>query len=155
MFDAEMTEEGWIRYNELETVLLDRGLKSDKPDIMTPVGDRLAKSILKCALLIAASRQKSERVLIEKIDILRAIKYGEQWRAHAQEVMDNVGKGEVERRLDTILKAIKKQDSVSRSKIMQSYHLTARDASIIFETLEQRGLITRQRSGRTEILVAR
>ena len=155
MFDAEMTEEGWIRYNELETALLDRGLKSDKPDIMTPVGDRLAKSILKCALLIAASRQKSERVLIEKIDILRAIKYGEQWRAHAQEVMDNVGKGEVERRLDTILKAIKKQDSVSRSKIMQSYHLTARDASIIFETLEQRGLITRQRSGRTEILVAR
>lgn len=155
MFDAVMTEEGWIRYNELETALLEYGLKSDKPDIMTPVGDRLSKSILKCALLIAASRQKSDTVTIEKLDILRAIKYGEQWRAHAQEVMDNVGKGETERRLDTILNAIKRKDSVSRSQIMQAYHLTARDASVIFETLEQRGLITRQRSGRTELLTAR
>lgn len=35
---------------------------------------------------------------------------------------------------------------------MQGYHLTARDATNMFETLEQRGLIKRQRVGKTEML---
>lgn len=153
VYDAELTQEAWIRYNELETALLDAGLKSHAPDIMTPVGDRLAKSILKSALLLAAARQKKETVVVEKSDILRAIKYGEQWRAHAEEIIKNVGMGGAERQLDTIYKAIQRRgDGVSRSTLMQSYHLTARDTDQIFATLEQRGLIRRQRAGRTELL---
>jgi uncharacterized membrane protein len=156
VYDAEMETEAWIRYNELEALLLDKGLKTEKPDIMTPIGDRLAKSILKAAILIAASRQRNEegKVLITKLDILRAIRYGEQWRTHAQEVMDNVGKSQSERELDTILRAIRRAGTgVTRSVIMQNYHLSARDASLAFETLEQRGLITRQKAGRTELLI--
>lgn len=154
VFDAEMTEEAWVRYNILETALLQAGLKHQQADVMTPVGDRLAKSILKAAILLASSRQRNTKVVVEEIDILTAIKYGEQWRAHAEEIISQIGKGDSERKLDLILNAIKrKPQGVSRSTLMQSYHLDARTATQTFETLEQRGLITRQRSGRTEILI--
>lgn len=153
--DAIMTQEAWLRYNALESGLLQIGLESDKPDVFTPMGDRLAKSILKAALLLAAARQANEEIVIEVIDILRATRYGEQWRTHAQEVVDNVGKGASERLLDNIHEAIQKSlTGTSRSRIMQNYHLTARDATQMFDTLEQRGLITRQKVGRGEFLVA-
>ena len=154
--EAEMTDEAWLRYNELETYMLDIGLKHERPEVMTPVGDRLSKSILKCALLIAASRQRATDIVIELDDILRAIKYGEQWREHAAYIMDAVGKSATEKQYDTILGAVRRTESngVSRSKLMQSYHLTARDASQIFETLEQRGQIIRSKNGRTEMLYA-
>jgi hypothetical protein len=156
-FDAYLTDEAWIRYNQLESILLEAGLMSNKPDIMTPVGDRLAKSILKAAVLSSASRQKrdDDKIEVTVEDILRAIKYGEQWYIYAQEVMAAVGKGSAERSLDTMYNAIaRKQGGVTRSYMMQSYHLTARDADQIFATLEQRGLIRRQKQGRTELLTA-
>lgn len=153
--DAELTPDAWIRYNELETAMLDMGLKSEMPDVMTPVGDRLAKSILKAAVLLAAARQRGEGITVTKLDILRAIKYGEQWRVHAEDVMSNVGKGETERKYEAILRTIERGESgVSRSVIMQNHHLTARDADQTFATLEQRGLITRQKAGRTELLLS-
>lgn len=156
IFDAEMTVDAWIRYNEVETFLLDQGLKSDRPEIMTPIGDRLGKSILKAALLIAAARQREDKVVIEVQDVLRAIMYGERWRTYADDVMENIGKSQTERLLDTLYKAILKNPSgLSRSRLMQSYHLSAKDASFYFETLEQRGLISRQKAGRTELLTAR
>jgi hypothetical protein len=154
--DAVMSDEAWIRFNELEGVLLENGLKAEMPSIMTPVADRLAKSILKAALLICASRQKpddNDTITIELLDILRAIKYGEQWYAHALDVMENVGKGTEEKRIDTIVQNIQRHPGgLPRSMLMQSYHLTARDANHLFETLEQRGLIRRQRQGKTEVI---
>lgn len=154
--EAILTDEAWVRYNMLESVLLDYGLKSQHPEIMTPVGDRLAKSILKAAVLIASSRQKREEVVVELIDLLRAMKYGEKWRAYVGEVMLGLGKKQYERDLDRILNAItKKPEGIPRSKIMQTYHITARDANNIFDTLEQRGQISRHKSGRTELLVPR
>lgn len=155
-FEAELTEEAWLRYNTLEATLLEYGLASDRPEIMTPVGDRLAKSILKAAVLSAASNQRSEKVVVDVDDILRTIKYGETWYVCVQEVMDNVGKGAVERQYDNIVRICIRAGSkgVPRSVIMQNFHLNARDTTQVLETLEQRGLITRQRAGRTELVFA-
>lgn len=153
--EATMTPEAWIRYNELETALLEAGLTHERPDIMTPIGDRLAKSILKAALLLSASRQRSEGIQIEKSDILRAIKYGEQWHAHGKAVMEGVGRSVYERQLDSILNRVRvASPGLPRSVIMQNNHLNAREAALIAETLEQRGLIVRQKVGRSEMWVA-
>ena len=154
-YDVTLTDDAWVRYNMLESELLSIGLKHEHPEIMTPVGDRLAKSILKAAMLLAASRKQGDEVIMEEIDLLIAINYGEQWRMHAQEVMEQVGKGSSERQLDLIIKLIERRPGgISRSEVMQMHHLDARTASQTFETLEQRGLITRQKSGRTELLIA-
>lgn len=151
-FDAQLTPEAWIRYNEMETQMLDAGVKSDRPELMTPIYDRLSKSILKASVLLAASRKRSDPVVVEELDIVRAMCYGEEWRMYVRGVMDNIGKSKGERELDKVYNAIVREPGVSRSKIMQSYHLDSRAAAFLLETLEQRGRITRARQGRSEKL---
>jgi hypothetical protein len=152
-YEATMTEDAWVRYNQLEADLLAKGLNTERADIMTPVGARLANSILKAALLVAASRREGEQVIVQELDLLRAIKYGEQWAAHAYDVMENVGKGSAERLLDAILRTVvRNPNGVSRSTLMQAHHLTARDANNAFDTLEQRALVRRERRGKSEIV---
>lgn len=155
-FEAELTDDAWVRYNQLESTLLQAGLESNRPEIMTPVGDRLAKSILKAAVLQAASRQRAETILVEMEDLLRAISYGQEWYAYGKEVMDNVGKGAAERQFDNIVRAVARAGpkGLSRSIVMQNYHLNSRDTNQVLETLEQRGLITRNKAGRGEVLTA-
>jgi hypothetical protein len=149
-FQAKLTPEAWLRYNNLETEMLDVGMHSERPEIMTPVYDRLAKSILKSAVLLACTRQKANPVVVEEQDIVRAAVYGESWRMYVREVMNSVGLGPYERQLHNIINAVNKNPGVTRSTLMQNYHLNARDAGQIFETLEQRGLITRTKNGRAE-----
>ncbi len=146
-FTAQLTEDAWVRYNELEHLMLEQGLKSRQPDVMTPTYDRLSKSILKAAVLLASARRE-EVPTVTKDDILRAIFYGEQWKRYADEVISNVGLGQVERQLQTICRYIEKRPGVSRSVLMQNYHLSARESDQIFNTLEQRGLIIARRQGR-------
>ena len=150
--NAKLTPDAWFRYNQLEQQMLDSGIRSDRADIMTPTFDRLAKSILKAAVLLAATRQRNETIIVEVEDIIRAAVYGENWRMFVKEVMANVGKGQAERQLDNILGAIKRRPGVTRSYLMQAYHLSARDATQLFETLEQRNLIIRQKNGKAEVL---
>ena len=151
-FDSQLTPEAWRRYNEMEALMLDRGMKSQRPDIMTPVYDRLSKSILKASILLAASRKKQDPVVVELGDIVRAMVYGEQWREFADDVMNNVGMGQSERLLENIVKAIERRPGISRSALMQNHHLDARTANAVFETLEQRGRINRSRKGKSESL---
>lgn len=151
-FDAKLTPKAWERYNKLENDMLMAGLDSGRPEIMTPVNDRLSKSILKAAVLLAAANKRDEEVVVEEIDILRAIYYGNEWKQHVDVVMEDVGKGSTERLLMNVLRMIVRQPGVPRSKLMQAYHMTSRDANSLFDTMEQRGLITRERAGRTEQL---
>lgn len=150
--DARLTQEAWHRYNQLETQMLDIGVNSDRPEIMTPVYDRLSKSILKASVLLAASKKRSDPVVVEEEDVVRAAVYGESWRMYVRDVMANVGKGHAERLLDNIVNTVHRKPGVTRSYLMQSYHLTSRDANAIFDTLEQRNLISREKKGRGESL---
>ena len=152
---AALTPEAWRRYNELEAMMMDAGLKSPHPDIYTPTYDRLCKSILKAAILIAASRKllpAGKEIKVELNDLLLAIRYGQQWRTYTNEVISNVGLGSTEREFDKVLQAVTREPGVARSVLMQRYHLTARTADFIFSTLEQRGMIDRMKAGATERL---
>lgn len=150
-FNARLDADAWYRYNELEALMLDAGINSERPEIMTPVYDRLSKSILKCSVLLAATRQREDVISVEESDVVRAAAYGENWRMYVREVMSSVGKGHYERQLDNIYHAICRRPGVSRSVIMQSYHLSARDATQIFLTLEERNMISRLKQGRGEV----
>lgn len=151
MFDAQLTPGAWELYNTMELKLLESGVKSIVQDLLTPTMDRLAKSGLKAAVLIAASRMR-ERVIVDEGDILHAFQYVIGWREYAMEVISNVGLTQQERGIGVIFNAIKRNPGVLRSTLMQTYHLTKRDADQIFDTLEQRGLVNRTRSGRSERL---
>lgn len=153
-YDAELTRETWTRYNDLERKMMQVALKSSQPELLTPTYDRLCKSALKTAVLIAASRSRpvNNRVTVELVDLLVAIRYLEGWRAYTNDVINNVGLTHAENEFGKILGAVVREPGIARSKLMQRYHLTARNADYIFATLEQRGQIDRQKQGGTERL---
>lgn len=148
--EAYLTSDAWDRYNQLEATLLYAGVNSDQPDIMTPVYDRLAKSILKAAVLVAASNVKDDDgIEVTLDDLLLAIKYGQGWKAYGEDIVNGIGRSANEVLLQRVYKSIARHPGVARSRLMQWYHLEARQAEIIFATLEQRGLITASRLGKT------
>jgi len=153
-FDASLTEDAWLRYNKLEADLVAQGLETDLKDLMTPTFDRMAKSGLKMATLLAAARIESGNVVVEESDIVRAFYYIEQWGVHTIELIANMGKSANERQLERVYQSILRKPGISRSVLMQNHHLSARDASLIFDTLEQRGVIKEDRRGRGKFYTA-
>lgn len=151
-FDCSLTSDAWMRYNRFETDMLEAAVDSSQRDILTPCFDRLSKSGLKIAMLIAASNSKTEQIIIEEQDVIKAFYYIEQWRVHTLATVRVVGKGASERVIERITKQIEREPGVLRSTVMTRFHLTRRQADEIFETLDQRALIVRQRSGRGERL---
>ena len=148
---AELTPDAWVRYNRIETEMVSAVLQKEAADLLTPSMDRLAKSGLKMAVLLAASRMEDQIVVTEE-DLLRAFMYIEQWAAHTFDLLNNLGKSASERALERIYQAVRKNPGVGRSTLMQNYHLTAVQAEAIFTTLEQRGLVRRRKQGRAETL---
>lgn len=152
-WNAQLTPAAWARYNLLEQDMMKSGLKAAQPEIMTPTYDRLCKSGLKVAVLAAASKNLVEpgvEVTVELVDMLYAIRFVEQWRDYTNQVVDGIGITTNERELQKVLEAIKRNPGISRSRLMQGYHLQARDAGNIFQTLMQRGLVTMHKVGRGE-----
>jgi hypothetical protein len=148
-WNAQLTPEAWRRYNVLEADMMKAGLATDQPEIMTPTYDRLCKSALKSAVLLAASGQRpeiGEEVIVTLDHLLHAIGLAEGWREHANMIIKDVGISQNEREFQRILAAVIRKPGISRSQLMQNHHLTARVADQIFSTLEQRGLITRHKS---------
>lgn len=148
-WQAQLTPEAWQRYNVLEADMMKAGLATEQPDIMTPTYDRLCKSILKAAVLLAASGQRpeiGETITVTLDDLLVAINLGEGWREYANTIIKDVGISQNEKEFQRILAAIGRHPGIGRSRLMQNHHLTARNADQIFSTLEQRGLINRIRT---------
>ncbi len=153
-WDAKLTDEAWLRYNRFEADMVAKGLETDQRDILTPTFDRLAKSGLKMATLLAAARTTKGDVLVEELDIIRAFYYIEQWGIYTLELIVNIGKTATERQLERVYSSILRKPGVSRSVLMQNHHLSSRDASLLFETLEQRGLIKEDRRGKGKFYTA-
>lgn len=141
VWDATLTPEAWHRYNDLETRMLEVGVKSDMPDILTPTMDRLCKSGLKMSILMAASNRLEDRVVVTEADLVRAFAYVDELKRHTLEVVSNVGKGVDERLMERIHAYVKRKPQCSRSDLMRSFRLTARQADNIFRTLEERAMI--------------
>jgi ribosomal protein S25 len=147
--EAQLTEDAWLRYNKLETDLVDLGLRSTMPEILMPMMDRLAKSGLKASVLIAASRGINGSIVVTEKDMIKAIWYVNKWRDYAIQIIRNIGVSAQERLIENVYKAIVRNPNILRSTIMQNYHLTKRDADVIMQTLEERGLITGVSHGRS------
>lgn len=149
-WNASLTANAWVRYNRFEADMVASGLDSDRADILTPTMDRLAKSGLKMAILLAASRSDGAEVVVEEEDIVRSFYYIEQWVTYTFDLLRNIGKTTSERLLERVLRNVHKTPGIARSTLMQNHHLTAREADTVFSTLEQRGLVRRNRVGKAE-----
>lgn len=149
-WEAQLTPDAWARYNKIETDLLQVGLRSQNKELLTPTFDRLAKSGLRAAVLIAAARRLEDEVIVTEEDLVKAFSYVEFWRTFTIEVINGIGRSTSEQMISRVLRFVDSNPGCSRSQIMQQFHLSARDASLYFETMEQRNLVIRQRHGKGE-----
>jgi hypothetical protein len=152
-WQAQLSEEAWDRYNHLEKDMMNAGIRAEMADIMTPTYDRLCKSGLKAAVLLAASEQRpveGSPIQVGLDHILLAIKYVEGWKKYADEVIQNIGHSADERQLERMVTVIRKNPGISRSQLMQQFHMNARNASYMFDTLTQRGVVLLVKKGATQ-----
>lgn len=152
IWEASLTPDAWARYNSIEQMLLASALESNMPDLLTPTFDRLCKSGLKAAVLMSASSRLTDEVVVTEVDLVRAFYYIEQWMQHTLYIIANIGKTASEVTLERVYQYIVQNPGSPRSRVMQRFRLTARDAEAIFMTLEQRGMIQRKKSGPGEVL---
>lgn len=150
LWDVSLTPEAWQRYNEFEADMMEIALASSVPDLMTPMLARLTTSGLKAACLLSASQGLKDRVVVDLPTLIKAFSYVDQWKQHAIAVVANAGKTPAEKILEMVYEYIEQNYEVgaARSTIMQRFRLTAREASNVFDTLEQRGLIKKASSDR-------
>src|SRR5258706_2767616 len=142
-FECIMTTNAWERYNKLESTLSYVALESGI-DHLTPVNDRLAKSTLKAAMLIAASRCKDgNNVIIEEEDVVHAIYYCKYWHEYVSDVVQGIGKSADERMLDAIVEFVTKGGTLGlpRSEIMRHFRLDAKRMELLMTTAIQRKVI--------------
>jgi hypothetical protein len=139
--DVMLTPEAWARYNDFETTMTKSALETGLA-YLTPVYDRLCKSTLKAAMLIAASRQRGSVVTVDILDLLHAMYYANLWRSYANEVIHGVGKSPEERLIDKIIVQVKNTPGgISRSELMNYHRLNSKQAGAVFQTMIERSMI--------------
>jgi ribosomal protein S25 len=147
-WEVRLTDEALARYNKLDEELERAAAESSASDLYGPMMGRLAASTLKVAMLIAAGRQDPSpvgHVILDLEDMITAISFTRKWVDDAVDVAKAAGLTVTERLMRTVFGEIERAGSSGkwRSELMRHWHLDAKVADQILETLDQRGLIRR------------
>jgi ribosomal protein S25 len=148
--EAVLTNEAWQKMQSIEQRLVRSANDSNLSLIALPTFTRMSTSLLKLAILFAASRQEpiDFKITVELKDILEAADYITRWAPYTLHMMNNAGTTNSERTIQRILKSVREHPGTSRSDVMRRHHLQSMPAKQIFATLEERGLIRSEQSGR-------
>lgn len=148
-WEAELTPEAWRRYNVIAQKMEQEAIDSSFEGLLTPCMSRLGVTALKIALLIAATESVGKtELIIEEEDILHAFFYIEQWRENTLQIIEGTSSGPQERRLMSVLNYIRDHPGISRADIFRRFKMNARKGEDSLLTLEQRGLIIKEKRGR-------
>jgi ribosomal protein S25 len=148
--EVVLTEDAWDKMREIEKNLVYSANASNSSRIALPTFTRMSTSLLKLAMLYAASRQEpvNFEITVELRDILQAAFYVSKWAPHTIHMMTNIGKTNSERQIQKVLRAVRTHPGITRAECMRRHHLQAMPAKHIFSTLEERGLISLKQEGR-------
>jgi hypothetical protein len=145
-----LTTEAWERYGDIEMQMVEAASTSVVSPLALPTFERLSRSLLKMAVLLAAERQKPEEGTIQADvqDIVGAARFIQDWGRDSIDLILNAGRSFSQKRIETILLAIAKNPGITRSKLMQHYKLDKREMDGIFGTLADRGQVRSEQAGR-------
>ena len=118
--------------------------------IALPTFERLSRSLLKMAMLLAAVRQepKDNEIKLESEDISNAASYIQSWGKYSIDLILSAGNSTTERVILRTLKFIESNPAVGRGVLMQRMRFTKRDADLVLQTLEERDQIRSERAGK-------
>jgi hypothetical protein len=147
---ASLSPDAWDKYGELETLMWTTASDSTVSNLALPTFERLSRSLLKLAIVLACSRQqpKDEKIIVEVADVTNAAWYIQNWGRFSIDLVNNAGKRISEKILEKIQRAISTYPGIPRSTIMQHYHLSKKEADEVLGTLEERQLVRTEKRGR-------
>lgn len=156
---ATLSEDAWARYGDIESTMVETAHKSSMSMMALPTFERLSRSLLKMALLLAAADNSNptgvqQELVVEAKHISKAASYVQRWGNYTIELVMATGKTNDERTLDKILHTITKHPGILRGQVMRLHALTSKQATDILTTLEDRGHITMEKAGRGHKLKA-
>lgn len=148
--EVKLTKSAWDIFARFETQLIEEASSSPQSMIALPTFTRLAFSLLKMAMLLAASRgpSKSNVVTVEDYDILQCGWYIQRWGRHSIDLINNAGITKDERLNDRVLAAITRTPGITKTALMQGHKVSSKVMAEIIQTLQERGLITINKQGK-------
>lgn len=153
IIEASLTEDAWELNGDIAHRMTESAYSSMNPNMALPTFERLSGSMLKMSMLVAASRQLPEdgKISVEVDDLRCAAKYIQEWGPYSIDVVLNLGQTANMRALEKVRKFVNGNPGVARSTVMQSMSLSKRQIIEIEETLEARGEMRIEASGRGKI----
>jgi hypothetical protein len=141
--EAKLTDDAWTFFGDCEMMLIRAADESPISMMAMPTFQRLAFSMLKMALLIAASRReyKDNELRVEKNDVEQAAWYIQKWGRYSIELISQAGKPSGERIVERMYQMIRREPGILKSALMRRHHLNSRELKEFTETLIDRGLI--------------
>lgn len=148
---AELTPEAWFKYGEIEGKMVEAAHGSPIAMLAMPTFERLSRSMLKMAVLLASSRQTPStdlKITVEERDIIGAAKYMQGWGAFSVDLLMNSGRSVMQRTIDKVLRTVGRRPGVTRSEVARAHQFTKRDMDEVIATLLDRGEIRLEPAGR-------
>jgi hypothetical protein len=157
MVTAVFTPEAWEFYAQLEMAMVMAANDSSFADKALPTFERLSRSLMKLAVLLAATRQepRDSSINVDIHDLQHAARYVQSWGRFSVDLILNVGKTNTLRLLEKVKAIIRNRPGIFKSELMRSTHLSSREMTDVITTLIDRGDISRRSPqskgrGRTE-----
>jgi hypothetical protein len=146
MVHAILSPDAWETYADYEMTMVKAAHESSFKDKALPTFERLSRSMMKLAILLAASRQEpvAGAFNVEKSDIDSAARFVQVWGKHSVDLIMNVGKTQSLRLIEKIRKMIDNQPGILKSELMRLTHLSSREMNDVIGTLIDRGEIIRR-----------
>lgn len=150
MYEVLLTPDAWKFYQEIEVRLIETAQNTNMQMIALPTFERLSRSCLKMATLLAAARAAPQENYVQctLTDVQIAASYIQRWGNHSIDMLQNIGRPHAQRTLDKILVKVTAHPGILRGVLMRELHISSRDMTEIQKTLEERGQIITQKSGR-------
>lgn len=150
--EAHLTQEAWDFFGDTEELLQKTAFDSPWQMLALPTLSRMAFSMLKMSMLVAASRKdvsSSNRLEIDITDMKQAAYYIQKWGQNSLDLIMASGKSKNEKKLEDVLTFIRSgPEGVSQTQIMQRFHMISKDMRELRDTLIDRGLVTVTQRGR-------
>jgi ribosomal protein S25 len=148
--EAQLTNDAWEAYQKIERTMTVAGYGSLVRDVALPTFDRLARSVMKMSMILAAIRQEpvDNTIMVTDKDVQNAAWYAQKWGKHSIDLILNAGKSVREKIYERVYKKIENNPGINRGRIMQHMHLNKREADDILLTLEERGRIRKETAGK-------
>lgn len=150
--NADLTDKAWDFYGHIERTMRNTAADYEaNRSIALPTFERLSRSILKMSVLLAATHQeptKENTIEVSKDDVAQAAWYVQNWGEYSIDLIMHAGTGRQEKQLEKMVSSITANPGIHRGILMRRYKLSKREADDLLGTMEDRGLVRKEKIGR-------